>query len=417
MNGYKFEKLLGSGASGSVWLTLKLGIQYAVKIINSSERTAENEKEFADRWRFPCDFLVRYIDSFEDPSHPKKLFIVMEYCSRGNLRAVINDMKSEKGLNISVDVDRIMKIFIQTTIGLFEMHGRDIIHRDIKVENILIDLLYNAKIADFGFSRSIESVSQQTYSIVGTPGYMAPEIFVGRYGKEADIFALGAMMYHLCTFEMPFKSLKDLREGKYEPLPTHRLPLQLCELISSLLSPNPQDRPSAREILSQEYVQKFAGQFNLLSKFHPSIVKHSGSYKSSGSDSGSGSGSDGSGRDKNKDKDKGKGKGNSEGKDYCFCCLLLALFMLLLAFVVAAVVAAIIAHYTAPFLNVPRFEVLNSLLVRMGILSNNTSISSGSDSESGGRGKGTGKDSSSRSNGNGDRKDSVKKGGGENKEV
>ena len=84
------------------------------------------------------------------------------------------------------------------------------IHRDIKLENILVGNDGVIKLIDFGVSIS-QKEKKANMSIAGTPQYMAPEVLTGYYGKECDIWSLGVCMYYLLTGNLPFKSKTPLR--------------------------------------------------------------------------------------------------------------------------------------------------------------------------------------------------------------
>ena len=140
----------------------------------------------------------------------------MEYCDMGNLynyQLKLNNkiFNLEEGLNI----------FLQIVYGLDYIHHNNIIHRDIKLENIFIKKNYQngvnnyiCKIGDFGLARQIGE-EESAITNCGTERYMAPEILSGQtYGKQADIWSLGVLLYHLLFGEFPFKGINMLDEIK-----------------------------------------------------------------------------------------------------------------------------------------------------------------------------------------------------------
>lgn len=131
---------------------------------------------------------------------------------------------------------------------------KGIVHRDIKLENIMIDeRTKTVKIIDFGFSVTV-SASTKLKIFCGTPTYMSPEIVskVDYCGKKADIWALGILLYALLTGKFPFRGSSDadlfkrIRSCVYNPL-TH-VSVELQSILKRLLKFNPLDRPEAEEV-------------------------------------------------------------------------------------------------------------------------------------------------------------------------
>jgi serine/threonine protein kinase len=105
-------------------------------------------------------------------------------------------------------------IFSQLVKGVGYLHSKGIVHLDLKLDNILIDLSNVVKIVDFGFSRSLVEPDQLLELICGTPYYMGPELLSKKHylGQPADVWALGVILYVLLQKELPFKgnSVRDL---------------------------------------------------------------------------------------------------------------------------------------------------------------------------------------------------------------
>ena len=130
------------------------------------------------------------------------------------------------------------------------MHGKSIAHRDIKLENILLDKDNKVKIIDFGFSTCMPS-DRKAKMFCGTPSYMAPEIVQRKEfcGEPADVWACGVLLYALLSGAFPFKGGNDkelyYRIGKGVTVIPSTVPTQAKRLIQRMLQVEPTKRPTA----------------------------------------------------------------------------------------------------------------------------------------------------------------------------
>jgi cGMP-dependent protein kinase len=141
------------------------------------------------------------------------------------------------------------KFYIGCIVGIIEhLHERDIVYSDLKPENIVVDAQGYPKLIDFGTAKVING---RTYTIVGTPHYMAPEIVTGQgYGLSADYWAIGIMLYEFLYGYVPFGEDENDPYNIYEKVQEHRLIFpqwidnknKVKEFISQLLSKNPASR-------------------------------------------------------------------------------------------------------------------------------------------------------------------------------
>lgn len=128
------------------------------------------------------------------------------------------------------------------------------------MENILINKEYKPKLIDFGFSLQLPKENYILYDYCGTPNYIAPEVIQreGYYGKPADIWALGVVIYKMVTGTFPFKTINDktayLKTMKTELKIPHELSPELCTLLSQILSYDFKKRPTADEILTSDWL-------------------------------------------------------------------------------------------------------------------------------------------------------------------
>lgn len=144
----------------------------------------------------------------------------MECAEEGDLRKVINNAKKQKKLMTEIDVWKLMIHLLQ---GLKVLHGRDILHRDLKCENIFVsEGLY--KIGDMNVSKVNKHGFVDTQT--GTPYYASPEVWQDEpYNEKSDIWSLGCILYEMTTFRPPFAGSnmhdlhKSIMRGVFNPIP------------------------------------------------------------------------------------------------------------------------------------------------------------------------------------------------------
>lgn len=190
---------LGTGSFGRVHLVQSKtsGKYYAMKALKKQAivkmRQVEhtlNEKSILDRIDHP--FIVNMVCSFQCPSN---LYIVLEYVSGGELFSLLR--RSGRFQN------HVARFYAAEVILAFEyLHSMDIIYRDLKPENLLLDAKGHIKVTDLGFAKVVPDV---TWTLCGTPDYLAPEIIQSKgYGKAVDWWALGVLIYEMIAGHPPF---------------------------------------------------------------------------------------------------------------------------------------------------------------------------------------------------------------------
>ncbi len=199
---YQNIELIGQGQFGKVFRALenKTGTLVALKEL--------------DRQRFPTKKFLQELSFLVSLQHlnivtcrgleysPTGRYLIMDYCEAGTLRDL---MESETQISLS----QYLHLAIDILTGLEYIHDRGIIHCDLKPENILlkkIDGNLVACIADFGIARLYSSnvKSDPEFSQLGSPAYMAPERFYGRYSPASDIYAIGIILFELVIGDRPF---------------------------------------------------------------------------------------------------------------------------------------------------------------------------------------------------------------------
>ena len=256
LNFYKIGRILGKGAFGKVNIALHLasGRLVAIKSFNKkklvtrrAKRKIKTEIEVLSKLRNP--FCTQIYDYFETDTH---ILIVMEYIC-GDLLGFMR-----KRSKITESTAKI--IFKQIIKGLQYIHKKKIVHRDIKLDNVLIDLTNTVKICDFGVSRILQP-GDTMYEHCGTPAYIAPEIFKneGYEGYSCDIWSAGVTLYYMLAGVQPFKGgkIEELKEiimkGEYEQIKD--ISNEANDLINKMLKLNPKERITIEEILKHPWLK------------------------------------------------------------------------------------------------------------------------------------------------------------------
>jgi tetratricopeptide (TPR) repeat protein/predicted Ser/Thr protein kinase len=244
-NRYHLEAQLGKGGMGVVYRAYDTLLErtVAVKILGTEGLGTEGRARLLREARAAAQLNHPNIVGIYDAGEAAgKSFIVMELVEGASL----HDSRPET-------LGEILRIAGQVCAALEHAHANGIIHRDLKPENILIATNGTAKLSDFGLARSLASRLTSEGSIVGTVFYLAPELAMGEPADgRADLYALGVMLYELCTGQLPFAAddpLAVISQHLYAPVVPPRaiqpnLPAALDALIMRLLAKRPEDRPA-----------------------------------------------------------------------------------------------------------------------------------------------------------------------------
>eukprot|EP01112_Ceratiomyxa_fruticulosa_P021524 TRINITY_DN75_c0_g1_i2.p1 TRINITY_DN75_c0_g1~~TRINITY_DN75_c0_g1_i2.p1 ORF type:complete len:448 (+),score=93.70 TRINITY_DN75_c0_g1_i2:188-1345(+) len=199
--------------------------------------------------------IVKYYDRIID-RESGVLYIIMEYCSCGDLAGLIKKCKAERTF---VEEEVIWKVLLQILLALQDCHKRKdgiILHRDIKPGNIFLDQNRNVKLGDFGLARVLSNDSLFAHTYVGTPYYMSPEQTTGlAYNEKCDIWSLGCVIYELAALVPPFQAQKavelsaKIKLGRFSRIPP-QYSEELYQTICQMLNVNRIKRPSVDELLA-----------------------------------------------------------------------------------------------------------------------------------------------------------------------
>jgi eukaryotic-like serine/threonine-protein kinase len=260
---YRVQRLLGKGGMGAVYLAEDevLGELVALKVISSAfasdevAMVARFRREAAAARKVSSPSVIRIHDLGE--ARPGLLYLSMEYFAGRTLTEVI----AQRGVVPLKDVQDMLQ---QIAAGLEAAHQVGVVHRDLKPSNILVGERGTVKIIDFGLATTaIADGLTATGTMMGTPHYMAPEQVRGRpVDARSDIYALGALAYHLVCGRPPFTGDNPIAIGfahLSEPVVAPRIlrkeiPQALEAAIIAALAKAPEDRPqSARAFVDRAF--------------------------------------------------------------------------------------------------------------------------------------------------------------------
>ena len=287
---YIIKETLGKGSYGIVYKVQKKNTNeiYVIKQITlkglSSKEKNEVRQEAKILSSINSDFVVKYYDSFEENNN---INIVMEYCDEGDLHNFILKKREENKL---IEEKLIWNLFIKMTIGLAHIHKMKILHRDLKTMNIFLKSGFQVKIGDLGVAKVLLKNSFAK-TLIGTPYYLSPEICQEKpYNNKSDVWALGCILYELCTFKHPFEAKSQgaliLKIMSNTPDNINKYySKELNNLIFLLLEKDSEKRPNCVEILKYDFVLdkvKSLGYLNYLKDLNDekkNIINDNNIYK------------------------------------------------------------------------------------------------------------------------------------------
>jgi serine/threonine-protein kinase len=259
---YRIIKKIASGGMADVFLgdDLKLNRKVAIKILAANYA---GDKNFVVRFKSEAQILARLnhpniVQVYDWGEFDSSYFICMEYVEGESLKEIIE----KKG---PLPPETVVDYAIQISSALLMAHKSNLIHRDIKPQNILVTTEGEVKVTDFGIAKSLSTDITKTLNIMGTAHYISPEQARGEIlDHRTDIYSTGIVLYEMLTADVPFRggssidiSLKHIYEKPMKPSELiENIPEKLEKIIMHCLEKNPADRyPNIKELIGD--LQKY----------------------------------------------------------------------------------------------------------------------------------------------------------------
>jgi len=255
---YIMGKQIGQGAYAAVKeaVNRETNTKVAIKIYEKYRLLDPQRKKCVTR---EIDILQKLshqniVKFYETVDFPKQLHLVFELVKGRSLCTYLRTRENRK-----LEENEAKNIFTQVVSGIEYCHSLGLLHRDIKLDNILMDMQHTIKIIDFGFA-TYDIPGTLLKSFCGTPSYMAPEIVQKKpyNGKPADVWALGILLYALLSGKFPFKGASDKELYKKIAKGIYQMPSGISQqaknLIEKILKVDPAKRPSCSEILRDPFL-------------------------------------------------------------------------------------------------------------------------------------------------------------------
>jgi hypothetical protein len=249
---YRVDRYIARGGFATVWQAVDLveGLDVAIKRLDPTvTRNRDFFRELRALLVLDHPNVVRLVNFLDGTA---SRFLILELCRGGSLRAAISAKRRGAERWVEAAVKRIV---IQIAAGLAAAHAAGLTHRDLKPENVLFAHGGDAspvKLADFGLAGLFHDDTGRLRSLTGSPAYMAPEQFAGRFMPASDVYALGIIAYELLAGDLPFRGSPEelARQHLNDVVPMASMPGPWSRLLPRMLAKNAAERPDAAEVMA-----------------------------------------------------------------------------------------------------------------------------------------------------------------------
>jgi len=257
---YRMERSIAAGGMAEVWLAhdTQLDRQVAVKVLKDH---SQQDEVVVERFRREAKALAllnhpNIVPVYDIVEHESRLYVVMRYVRGKSLRQVLDEQRRRLGGVGTISVQMTVHIGRSIALALKHAHDANIVHRDVKPANILIEDDGTVLLTDFGIAKTIDSDGESDLTnaniMMGTAKYLAPEQVQGRpLTGQADLYALGLVLYECLAGDVPFKGSNDqaiaIERLQRDPTPLDQMapsavPSTLVDVVHQLLRRNPRNR-------------------------------------------------------------------------------------------------------------------------------------------------------------------------------
>ncbi|XP_031737776.1 serine/threonine-protein kinase STY17 isoform X1 [Cucumis sativus] len=244
-----FEKKIASGSLSDLYKGTFYGQDVAIKLLKNENLNETVRREFVQEIHIMRKLRHKNVVQFIGAStRPPSLFIVTEYMSGGSLHDFLHQ---QKGV---LSFPSLLRVAVDVSKGMDYLHQKNIIHRDLKAANLLMDEYGVIKVADFGVARVLAQSGVMTAE-TGTYRWMAPEVIEHKpYDHKADVYSFGIVLWELLTGQLPYNNLTPLQaaigvvqKGLRPKIPRHAHPM-IVDLLEKCWLQDPSLRPEFSEI-------------------------------------------------------------------------------------------------------------------------------------------------------------------------
>ena len=273
----KFNEVIGQGSYKIVnkGLDTYTGCEIAWNTINTSSLSEKDKKRIIEEIEILKECSNKNINilnmfNYWYNEELQNVIIITQFCPSGNIRNFICKIKK-------IRINIIVKWLKQILSAIGFLHSKKIIHRDIKLTNIFLNN-GNAILGDMGLAKKQKEL---TFSPLGTPEYMAPEIYNEKYNEKIDIYSFGLCILEIMTGEIPYNEFSNVTQiwkavtNNIKPKSLLKISdLDTLNIINKCINFNSNKRPSIKYILKSEFINKNDNNYDYINNNNKNIINN-----------------------------------------------------------------------------------------------------------------------------------------------